>query len=53
MAINQQQMAQDLDYVSFDNYPVWGRFAGAEPIREDGARPLTYAARSKQGKPFG
>ncbi|MBS2970925.1 beta-galactosidase [Metabacillus sp. KIGAM252] len=29
-AINQWDMAEDLDYVSYDNYPVWGGLA--EPV---------------------
>ncbi|MRX71151.1 cellulase family glycosylhydrolase [Bacillus lacus] len=30
LAINQWDMAKDLDFISFDNYPVWGGLA--EPI---------------------
>lgn len=51
MAINQQQMAQDLDYVSFDNYPVWGGLP--EPNRfEKTAHDHDLCRSSKQGKGF-
>lgn len=51
MAVNQQQMAQDLDYVSFDNYPVWGGLP--EPNRfEKMASDHDLCRSSKQGKGF-
>lgn len=51
MAVNQQQMAQDLDYVAFDNYPVWGGLP--EPNRfEKMASDHDLCRSSKQGKGF-
>jgi beta-galactosidase len=51
MAVNQQQVAQDLGYVAFDKYPVWGGLP--EPNRfENMASDHDLCRSSKQGKGF-
>ncbi|WP_026688889.1 beta-galactosidase [Alteribacter aurantiacus] len=51
LALNQKEMAKDLDFISFDNYPVWGGLP--EPITPANiARQHDLCRGTKSGKGY-